>query len=200
MSLNDILLNTRSVVQSLEVLKNEHVEMIRNLSDKLDTCKTSNKITPKNMIKEETATLRNSVEMVHLGIAEATVVIQLSNYLQSIDAEKQKIKLYVKGLRQDNAWLRQELEETQKKLIVSEANSAQMEVELSHFKFLNEIKKFDEDLNQQQINVAGDSLDGGDYGYDGEEQNNSTKSKNFFNFNFNNQNSFRFIIFVIYYR
>lgn len=104
MSQEDILQNTRSVVQSLEALKNEHSSMIRNLVDKLDVSKrqpsqqqqTADTVNnSRTIIEEEISILRNSDEMVHLGIAEATVLIQLSNYLQSIEAEKQKIKSQV---------------------------------------------------------------------------------------------------------
>jgi kinesin light chain len=104
MSQEDILQNTRSVVQSLEALKNEHSSMIRNLVDKLDLSKrqqqpqqTADVVVnnSRTIIEEEISILKNSDEMVHLGIAEATVLIQLSNYLQSIEAEKQKIKSQV---------------------------------------------------------------------------------------------------------
>lgn len=202
MSQDDILQNTRSVVQSLEALKNEHAAMIRNLNDKLgaktatvpsDTSGSSSNSSSSNssqsIVEEEISILRNSDEMVHLGIAEATVLIQLSNYLQSIEAEKQKIKSQVKRLCQENAWLRDELAAAQKKLVESEQNAAQMEVELSHLKFLKELKKFDEDLNvvnQQQLQQqqpfgddgpttgGGDaSRRGGDYGDEDDEQNNN---------------------------
>ena len=76
--------------------------------------------------------------------------MQLSSYLQSIEAEKQKIKSQVKRLCQENAWLRDELAAAQKKLQESEQYGAQIEVELTHLKFLKELKKFDEDLSTQQ--------------------------------------------------
>ena len=85
------------------------------------------------------------------------MLVQLSSYLQSIEAEKQKIKSQVKRLCQENAWLRDELAAAQKKLQESEQYSAQIEVELTHLKFLKDLKKFDEDLNvpqvQQQQNI-----------------------------------------------
>ena len=74
----------------------------------------------------------------------------MSSYLQSIEAEKQKIKSQVKRLCQENAWLRDELAAAQKKLQESEQHAAQIEVELSHLKFLKELKRFDEDLNTPQ--------------------------------------------------
>jgi kinesin light chain len=96
--------------------------------------------------------------MVQLGINEGTVLIHLGGYLQSVEAEKQKIKSQVKRLVQENAWLRDELASAQKKLQESEQNSAQLEVELSHLKYLKELKKYDEDLNTNQVSSLSLSL------------------------------------------
>jgi len=148
MNQDDILQNTRSVIQSLDALKNEHSTMIKTLIEKLDTHKSD--VNCRTIVEEEISILKNSDEMVHLGISEATVLVQLSSYLQSIEAEKQKIKSQVKRLCQENAWLRDELAAAQKKLQESEQYSAQIEVELTHLKFLKELKKFDEDTNIQQ--------------------------------------------------
>lgn len=149
MNQDDILQNTRGVISSLDTLKNEHSTMIKTLIDKLETM--TNEQNSRTIVEEEISILKNSDEMVHLGISEATVLVQLSSYLQSIEAEKQKIKSQVKRLCQENAWLRDELATAQKKLQESEQNSAQIEVELSHLKFLKELKKFDEDTNVPQI-------------------------------------------------
>lgn len=149
MNQDDILQNTRGVIQSLDTLKNEHSTMIKNLVDKLEG--VTNDLNSRTIVEEEISILKNSDEMVHLGISEATVLVQLSSYLQSIEAEKQKIKSQVKRLCQENAWLRDELAAAQKKLQESEQYSAQIEVELTHLKFLKELKKFDEDLNAPPI-------------------------------------------------
>lgn len=147
MNQDEILQSTRTVAQSLETLKNEHLNIIKQLYDKLEANK--NDLLSRAIIQEEIALLKNSDQMVHLGIGEASVMMQLNNYLQSIEAEKQKIKSQVKRLCQENAWLRDELAAAQKKLQESEQYSAQIEVELSHLKFLKDLKKFDEDLQQQ---------------------------------------------------
>jgi len=149
MNQDDILQNTRGVISSLDTLKNEHSTMIKTLIEKLETMTSD--INSRTIVEEEISILKNSDEMVHLGISEATVLVQLSSYLQSIEAEKQKIKSQVKRLCQENAWLRDELATAQKKLQESEQYSAQIEVELTHLKFLKELKKFDEDLNTPQV-------------------------------------------------
>ena len=145
MNQHDILQNTRGVIQSLDMLKNEHSTMIKTLIDKLET--VTNDLNSRTIVEEEISILKNSDEMVHLGISEATVLVQLSNYLQSIDLEKQQMKSCYKSLYQGNALLLDELEAARKKLKQSELNYAQVDVELTHLKFLKELKKFDEDLN-----------------------------------------------------
>ena len=176
MNQDDILSNTRSVVQSLEALKNEHSSMIKTLIEKLDSLK--NDVNGRTIVEEEITILKNSDEMVHLGISEATVLMQLSNYLQSIEAEKQKIKSQVKRLCQENAWLRDELAAAQKKLQESEQYSAQIEVELSHLKFLKELRIFDEDLNQQQHQQQQQQQKQQLVGQDGAESSNQGQNEN----------------------
>ena len=97
MNQDDILHNTRSVINSLDTLKHEHTSMISTLIDKLDTIMSTDQ-NSRTIVEEEISILKNSDEMVHLGISEATVLVQLSSYLQSIEAEKQKIKSQVKRL------------------------------------------------------------------------------------------------------
>ena len=66
-------------------------------------------------------------------------MMQLGNYLQNLEAEKHKLRTQVKRLCQENAWLRDELAASQKKLYDVE----QSNVELEHLKFLKDIKQYD---------------------------------------------------------
>ena len=70
-------------------------------------------------------------------------MIQLGNHLQNLEAEKHKLRTQVKRLCQENAWLRDELASSQKKLYESEQSNATYSVELEHLKFLKEVKQYD---------------------------------------------------------
>lgn len=72
-------------------------------------------------------------------------MIALAGNLQSIEAEKQKFRAQVRRLCQENAWLRDELANTQQKLQVSEQTVAQLEEEKRHLEFMNSLKKYDND-------------------------------------------------------
>ncbi len=51
-----------------------------------------------------------------IGIGEAQMMMQLGIHLQNLEAEKNKLRSQVKRLYQENAWLRDELGLTQKKV------------------------------------------------------------------------------------
>jgi kinesin light chain len=70
-------------------------------------------------------------------------MMQLGNHLQNLEAEKHKLRTQVKRLCQENAWLRDELASSQKKLHDCEQSNASYSVELEHLKFLKEVKQYD---------------------------------------------------------
>jgi len=72
-------------------------------------------------------------------------MMQLGNHLQNLEAEKHKLRTQVKRLCQENAWLRDELASTQKKLHECEQTNAAYGVEIEHLKFLKDVKQYDVD-------------------------------------------------------
>ena len=70
----------------------------------------------------------------------------LASHLQIVEAEKQKLRTQVRRLCQENAWLRDELANTQQKLQASEQTVAQLEEEKKHLEFMASIRKYDQDV------------------------------------------------------
>lgn len=75
------------------------------------------------------------------------VMMALSSHLSSVESEKQKLRAQVRRLCQENQWLRDELAGTQQKLQKSEQSVAQLEEEKKHLEFMNQLKKYDDDLS-----------------------------------------------------
>ncbi|CAF0882565.1 unnamed protein product [Adineta ricciae] len=141
MSQDDILQSTKSVIQGLDALKNEHGKMLENIlgsTQKFSAMET-------NKLEEKVGLLRKSMDMIELGIGEAQVMMQLGNHLQNLEAEKHKLRTQVKRLCQENAWLRDELASSQKKLHECEQTNVAYAVEIEHLKFLKDVKQFDVD-------------------------------------------------------
>ena len=71
----------------------------------------------------------------------------LATHLQYMEAEKQKLRSQVRRLFQENAWLRDELANTQQKLQSSEQKVATLEEEKKHLEFMSEMKKYDSETS-----------------------------------------------------
>lgn len=91
------------------------------------------------------ALLRGALRCVH--VSSDQVMMALSNHLNAVESEKQKLRAQVRRLCQENQWLRDELANTQQKLQKSEQSVAQLEEEKKHLEFMNQLKKYDDDIS-----------------------------------------------------
>ena len=67
----EIISNTKTVVQGLDTLKNEHHQILNSLLSSMKTIKKENGDT--NLVEEKTNILKKSQEMIELGLGEAQV-------------------------------------------------------------------------------------------------------------------------------
>lgn len=137
---DEIIGRTKTVLQGLESLRTEHNQLLSNLLSSVKDEEGSN-----STAAEKAVFVKKSAEAMELGISEAQVVIALANHLQYIEAEKQKLRAQVRRLCQENAWLRDELANTQQRLQESEQKCATLYEEKVHLQFMAEMKKYDGD-------------------------------------------------------
>jgi kinesin light chain len=110
--------STRSVISSLEALRQEHNLLLSSPTD-----------------EDKRQHLQKSLESIDLGIDEAIVMLQLENHFENLDSETYKLMLQVQRLTQENSWLRDELSLTEKHL----KTSTEVKQEYEHdIRLLNE--------------------------------------------------------------
>ncbi|XP_061843450.1 kinesin light chain 1 isoform X4 [Nerophis lumbriciformis] len=144
LSQDEIISRTKQVIHGLDALKQEHHSILEGLLGTLRCLKQDEESV---LVEEKSHMIRKSLEMLDLGLGEAQVMMALSNHLSSVESEKQKLRAQVRRLCQENQWLRDELAGTQQKLQKSEQSVAQLEEEKKHLEFMNQLKKYDEDLS-----------------------------------------------------
>lgn len=181
MTQEEIMGNTKIVVQGLEALKNEHnsllsAELTVSAVERAQAAMTA----AAESSVERQSLIQKSLDMIELGLGEAQVIpspqappyqpnaplssqissfpydtnncclfqvmMALASHLQVVEAEKQKLRTQVRRLCQENAWLRDELANTQQKLQASEQAVAQLEEEKKHLEFMSSVKKYDQDI------------------------------------------------------
>ncbi|XP_014239697.1 kinesin light chain isoform X2 [Cimex lectularius] len=152
MTQEEIMANTKIVVQGLEALKNEHNSILNSLSaGSLELTvsaveRAQQAVQDASVLNERQSLVQKSLDMIELGLGEAQVMMALASHLQIVEAEKQKLRTQVRRLCQENAWLRDELANTQQKLQVSEQAVAQLEEERKHSDFMASVQKYDQDV------------------------------------------------------
>ncbi|XP_039253663.1 kinesin light chain-like isoform X3 [Styela clava] len=149
MSQDVILQNTRNVIQGLDQLRTEHNSILHSLLATLNAIRREND-KDVNLVEEKSHIIKKSLEMIELGLGEAEMIVSLACHLNTVESEKQKLKAQVRRLCQENAWLRDELANTQQKLQLSEQKTVQLEEEKKHLEFMNSVKKYDSDTTNTQ--------------------------------------------------
>uniref|UniRef100_A0A8C5AM99 Kinesin light chain n=1 Tax=Gadus morhua TaxID=8049 RepID=A0A8C5AM99_GADMO len=154
----EIISRTRQVIQGLDALKQEHHSILDGVLGTLRCLKQEEQGV---LVEEKSLLIRKSLDMLELGLSEAQVMMALSGHLSSVESEKQKLRAQVRRLVQENQWLRDELANTQQKLQKSEQSVAQLEEEKKHLEFMNQLKKYDQDLSpsEKDADSSKESLD-----------------------------------------
>ncbi|XP_076046913.1 kinesin light chain isoform X3 [Oratosquilla oratoria] len=150
MTQEEMVSHTRTVVQGLEALRNEHNSILAGLNS---TLKAQQHINDSNLISEKAGIIQKSLDQIELGLSEAQIMLALASHLQMVEAEKQKLRAQVRRLCQENAWLRDELASTQQKLQASEQHVAQLEEDKKHLEFMSTIKKYDADVQDSETSI-----------------------------------------------
>ena len=111
MTQDEIITNTKTVIQGLEALKNENHSILSGLLASLQVVRETAKGSDANtrLMEDKASIIQKSIESIELGLGEAQVMMALAGHLQTIEAEKQKLRAQVRRLCQENAWLRDEL-------------------------------------------------------------------------------------------
>ncbi|GMT12331.1 hypothetical protein PFISCL1PPCAC_3628, partial [Pristionchus fissidentatus] len=140
MNQEDVLRNTKAVLQGLEALKEEHAAIRTGLNANVGAEEAQ-------LVAEKKSIVETNMDKISHAIEDAQVMMALTQHLQTQEAEKQKLKAQVRRLCQENAWLRDELSSTQNKQQQSEQRVAQLEEENKHLTFMNSLKQYDDDQN-----------------------------------------------------
>ncbi|XP_012616858.2 kinesin light chain 3 [Microcebus murinus] len=146
LSPEELVRQTRQVVQGLEALRTEHHGLAGHLEEALAG---QGPVAGWELLEEKQQVVSHSLEAIELGLGEAQVLLALSAHVGALEAEKQRLRAQARRLAQENAWLREELEETQRRLRASEEAVAQLEEEKSHLEFLGQLRQYDPPTESQ---------------------------------------------------
>ncbi|KJH50622.1 tetratricopeptide repeat protein [Dictyocaulus viviparus] len=142
MTQEDVATGLRTVQQGLEALRDEHSTVCATVESSLKGITEDEAPMP----REKHHQISDNVTNISSGLEEVTMMVSIMSHLNNLEAEKQKYQAQRRRLCQENAWLRDELSSTQIKLQTSEQRVATLEEENKQLKYMNTIKQFDDDI------------------------------------------------------
>ncbi|VDO13904.1 unnamed protein product [Rodentolepis nana] len=139
-SQSEILVQLRSSMKVLDSILNEHKSALEELNKNGDTNGQAK--------SAKMESLESFVEKIEEAIYDGDVCFYLelfvfSDYLQSAEAEKQRLKAQTKRLFHENRWLRDELANLQLQYRQSQVRIVALEEEINKLNFANEMAKYD---------------------------------------------------------
>lgn len=146
MTQEDVISDAKAVIQGLEALKIENSTLLNDINVSLKESPTNGSDLDKTnylLMKEKASIIEKSIGSIELGLGEAQVMIALQQHLQSVEAERHKLRAQAKRLSQENAWLRDELSKTQLKLMEVDKEKIILEQKNEQLKFDLSLKEID---------------------------------------------------------
>ena len=136
--LSTLVKNNRA---GLRALREDHLNILDCLSskhgDKNNNCDKKN--TPDENIKERISAVADSLQLLDNGLADTGLLLSLSDYFETFEAERCVTRLEMKRVKDENDWLREELESTERRLHEALSRLTGLEEEKRQVKFTNEV-------------------------------------------------------------
>ena len=162
MSQPEIVSHTKVVRNGLHALRDDHYTILANIRDEYENQKNSHHDTkeaaaeavttpgpasPSNGKTAQTSVLEDritnvtrSLEQLEVGIAESTVLLSLNDHFERLEADRSTLRLEMGRVQDENEWLREELNDTQRQLQEALAELAGIKEEKKQWEFQEELR------------------------------------------------------------
>ena len=119
---------------SLELLHHQHQHIRRSLLN--ESQQTEEDLRPR--ISE----VKRTLDQLDLGVTEGRLMLTIINYLDTLETDQAQAGLQLAEIKDENDWLREELEEAERRLEDVLANIATLEVEQEQHLLMQEVSRY----------------------------------------------------------
>ena len=116
---------------SLELLHDQHQHIRRSLLN--ESQQTGEDLRPR--ISE----VKRTLDQLDLGVTEGRLMLTIINYLDTLETDQAQAGLQLAEIKDENDWLREELEEAERRLEDVLATIAELEVEKEQHSLMEEV-------------------------------------------------------------
>ena len=142
LSHEELISQTKTVRNGLSSLRDDHYNILAGIRDEYENQRNDNRNRPNddtcsvpdssnissnlqqdvdNSLEARVANVTSSLEKLEIGIEESSVLLALSEHFTRMETDREGLRLEMGRVSEENEWLREELSDTQKRLIEAEA-------------------------------------------------------------------------------
>ena len=111
--------DNRNNIASNEAQNTSNICSVPDASDNLVSSNLQRDVD--NSLEARVANVTSSLEKLEIGIEESSVLLALSEHFTRMETDREGLRLEMGRVSEENEWLREELSDTQKRLIEAEA-------------------------------------------------------------------------------
>ncbi len=152
MALDDIVRQTRTVRNGLRSLREDHLTVLGHIREEYRD--NNNKcVKPKDqeMMRERINNVTQSLKQLEMGIEESSVMVQLSDHFQRLEADRSTLILEMGRVQDENDWLREELALVQQRLQEAHLELADLREEKNRWEFEEELRSNTTESNTRPV-------------------------------------------------
>jgi len=180
MSPPEIVSHTKVVRNGLHALRDDHYTILANIRDEYENQKNSHHSDTKeaatapaaeaaspngkasasdgsgggqntSVLEDRISNVTRSLEQLEVGIAESTVLLSLNDHFERLEADRSTLRLEMGRVQDENEWLREELNGTQRQLQEALAELAGIKEEKKQWQFQEEIRNMSESQSSAAV-------------------------------------------------
>jgi hypothetical protein len=144
LSHEELISQTKTVRNGLSSLRDDHYNILTGIRDEYENQRNDNRNSTNedqntcsvpdfsdnscnlqqdvdNSLEARVANVTESLEKLEVGIEESSVLLALSDHFTRMETDREGLRLEMGRVSEENEWLREELSDTQKRLIEAEA-------------------------------------------------------------------------------
>ena len=141
----EVLARVRCSTAGLASLRADHLRIL----DSLHAESSGRPAADRESLKQRTNAVTESLQQLELGLAEGGLMLALAHQFDTLEAERSVARLEMRRVKDENDWLREELEDTERRLQEALAKLAELEVQETQREFENQVQNINSLLDNK---------------------------------------------------
>jgi len=152
-----ILARTRECGSGLASLRDTHINILGNIRNEEENLQKRGSESSEERreqeagLEERIGAVTEQLQMLEVGVAESNVMLSLASHFDSLEAERCMAKMEMRRVKDENDWLREELEDTERRLEEALSRLAVIEEEKQQWLFMEQVRRTEQEADLRPV-------------------------------------------------